>query len=603
MRHLHLYIYFPLLALLATLSACVGEELSRPKGEGTGYLRLTLGDISATVSGEVETKAGNVKTVLTKPEESDLYVKITNTLSGEEVYKETLFSTFPAEGKELPTASYLVEVYTKGEFGTFATDFDAVKGYFVGSKIVSLLPNDEKKVTIDVKWGYSSFYPTLEEDLSVHFVSYKLLVTQDEVSRDITPAVDGLLPFYLLAGKNTTISLEGTNQINEEKTIPLKSWDELPAATEYNLILKSDIPVFELRAEAVHTTNEHEELNGTEIRLTVGDLSGIPTALIKEWKAELVNASGTVVRSFTSNTVEDGVMMDEENPYIPQGTYTLNYTYAYTIGDQEIKENNTQPITVSVPQPNVQLTFAPYTSYTKYKEGDIQGANACTNNIIYDLKASVNVAEELMSKYNGTLSFTYDGKEQTGAVNTYGDGDTSVSEWRMYNASASVSFDGVEIKRDAELHVTGMPYSFNFYDNESALNASDWTQKNVNYEMKKCTIQKDGSNGYLISPKFYMPESIALNYSIQAQYYCAVINPDGKSIDLQVGVTPANTSVATSFNTHTCSGNNNTGVSYGTCTGVLSLSSETSYMSFYHSNSNISLRIDYLCLYEFTLQY
>lgn len=46
MRHIHLYIYLPFFALLATLSACVGEELSAPKGEGTGYLRLTLGDIS-----------------------------------------------------------------------------------------------------------------------------------------------------------------------------------------------------------------------------------------------------------------------------------------------------------------------------------------------------------------------------------------------------------------------------------------------------------------------------------------------------------------------------------------------------------------------------
>ena len=45
MRHIHLYIYLPFFALLATLSACVGEELSAPKGEGTGYLRLTLGDI------------------------------------------------------------------------------------------------------------------------------------------------------------------------------------------------------------------------------------------------------------------------------------------------------------------------------------------------------------------------------------------------------------------------------------------------------------------------------------------------------------------------------------------------------------------------------
>lgn len=34
MRHIHLYIYLPFFALLATLSACVGEESFSPEGGG-----------------------------------------------------------------------------------------------------------------------------------------------------------------------------------------------------------------------------------------------------------------------------------------------------------------------------------------------------------------------------------------------------------------------------------------------------------------------------------------------------------------------------------------------------------------------------------------
>lgn len=55
MRHIHLYIYLPFFALLATLSACVGEELSAPKGEGR--LRLEIASVTAEVSSAMQTKA------------------------------------------------------------------------------------------------------------------------------------------------------------------------------------------------------------------------------------------------------------------------------------------------------------------------------------------------------------------------------------------------------------------------------------------------------------------------------------------------------------------------------------------------------------------
>ena len=91
------------------------------------------------------------------------------------------------------------------------------------------------------------------------------------------------------------------------------------------------------------------------------------------------------------------------------------------------------------------------------------------------------------------------------------------------------------------------------------------------------------------------------NYSLI--YKLKVINVSSKSIDLQIGATSSNASVATDYVTHTCRGDNNTGVSYATYTGTLDLSSDFSYISFYHNRANVSGRIDYLCLYEFSLRY
>jgi hypothetical protein len=156
-----------------------------------------------------------------------------------------------------------------------------------------------------------------------------------------------------------------------------------------------------------------------------------------------------------------------------------------------------------------------------------------------------------------------------------------------------------------------LPYSFDFYNNETALKNSAWTRYNIHYENlevgnrnSKCTIQYDGSNGYLISPKFHIPSSISTSYSIQAQYYRAwLTSVSSRTIDLRVGVTSSNTSVASNYNTHNTPGNNNTGKSYGTYTGELSLSSAASYISFSHNSANVSAQVDYLCLYEFVLQY
>lgn len=104
MRHIHLYIYLPFFALLATLSACVGEELSAPKGEGTGYLRLTLGDISAAVSAEVETKAGTLTLPDTYiPAKTDFMIDIKQGGTSYEGYPKP-FSEIEGQNLELPTS-------------------------------------------------------------------------------------------------------------------------------------------------------------------------------------------------------------------------------------------------------------------------------------------------------------------------------------------------------------------------------------------------------------------------------------------------------------------------------------------------------------------
>ena len=158
MRHIHLYIYLPFFALLATLSACVGEELSAPKGEGR--LRLEIASVTAEVSSATQTKADETATAKTElenlPNAEDFSVKITNA-AGEVVF-DKLVSEIPKEGIPLETGNYTVEAYAGNHQELITT---TLPNYFTGSTTVSIIPGETATASISAKWGYSAVYPVL----------------------------------------------------------------------------------------------------------------------------------------------------------------------------------------------------------------------------------------------------------------------------------------------------------------------------------------------------------------------------------------------------------------------------------------------------------
>lgn len=604
MRHIHLYIYLPFLALLAALSACVGEELSQPKGEGR--LRLEIASVTAEVSSATQTKADETTTVKTElenlPDAKDFSVKVIGA-TGEVAFNKPV-TEVPQAGIPLETGKYTVEVYCGDNQEPITT---TLPKYFTGSTTVSIIPGETATASISAKWGYSAICPVIAEDLAAHYKSYHLDVEVGQTQKSILLNTDNTFPtIYLLAGTNASIHLVGTNYTNKEVSNPLFTETNLPAAKEYTLNVTPDIPVFsfglDTKFELIHTG---DYLDGTKASLTCGDLSGVPTELISEWKATLENAAGEVVRSYTGTDFKGGEMQVENNwPYLPQGDYTLKYSY--TINKEEITEDKTEAKTVHLALvPTFGVEVSANTSYSVYKSQGAAAANSKDGSGIFDIVPTVKISSAILDneKYASLLAITYatdSGQSSTEASPTF-----SNLAWQKHTLTATALFDGGSASASVDCEVTGVPYSFNFYNNEAALKASDWTSVKVNYtSRKKCAIQDNGSNGYLISPKFYMPESISVVYSIQAQYYRAwLANVASRTIELRIGKTSTNESVATDYNTYICPGNNDTGVSYGTYEGTLSLSLEASYISFYHNNADISMQEDRLCLYEFTLQY
>ncbi len=363
-------------------------------------------------------------------------------------------------------------------------------------------------------------------------------------------------------------------------------------------------------------------LTGSTVTVSGTDVSytEMLKELITDSGAKVVNSAGTVVRTLSGAETGE-IPATQDWPYLPQGDYTLKPFFK--IGAEEVIYSTSSPATS--PSPEFSVTAYAETSYSRYTSSDqslkSKANDAGTGDKVMNIQGKVSISDAILGNPNYSnlikASLKYDDKELLSSTsvssNTFEGADQTGQEWRAHPLTASFTFDGVSDNDEVPCHVTGIPYKYDFYNkNLKTIQEAKWTTHNVEYTNKKCTIQYDGSNGYLISPKFYNPSdiSISLQYSIQAQYYRAWgSNVGSKSIELRVGVTSSNGNVASSYNRYTCSGTNNTGLSYSTYynndpNNIQSLSlPKDSYISFYHNNANVEWQIDYLCLYGFELKY
>ena len=590
-------LYIGLLGVL--LAACTNDTFNQESEEGTGYLHFTLGNVDMKFSAMTREETSLLPDELIPPV-SDFMVDIQKDGISIEGFPK-LYSDVTGE-IELAAGSYTV----KADYGENEQIQDTP--YFSGSSTVQIYPGKPTEATINASLANAMLVPSVSESLQNHYSAWTLTIKSGDSSIKLADNENADSYLFAQAGQPVNAVFEGTNILGHES---LHEWTVISSAaaqTKYVIQCDPDIPVFSfgLNAVAEHTTDQSGYLNGTKVSLSFGDLSNVPLSLISNWKATLVNATGEIVRSYTTNNFTNTGEMTIENDwsYLPQGNYTLRYSYI--IDGNEVSEETTanEAKTVTMPMPTFEAAVSAQTSYSVYTSQGAAAANESDGSGIFDIATTTTISPDILNneKYSNLLSVAY-------SLNT-GESATSESptfqnlQWGKHTLTASVSFDGGSASSSTVCEVTGIPYSFNFYKNKSALNNSSWTKVNVEYTNNKCTIQNDGSNGYLISPNFHIPIPLSVDYSIQAQYYRAwLINVSSKSIDLRVGVTSSNSSVATNYITHTCKGDNNTGESYGTYTGILNLSSDFSYISFYHNNVNVSAQIDYLCLYEFTLRY
>lgn len=507
-----------LFTLCYLLTACVAEDLQGPvAGSGEGYLVLQVGSISAEVQSAPLTKATTTLTDL--PETSELMVNIKNE-------KGTVYG-FPKQYAELgtyttlPVGSYTIEAYYGSNSAIQSTP------YFYDSKSIEITATSTTEVSLKPSLANAMLVPVVDEKLQKHYTDWKLEVKVVKVGSndpEVLASKNNIYKLFVAEGSTVQVIFSGQNLIGENTSKESIIISNAAKQTQYTIQCNPEnLPAFTLAttATAVHTTDAENKLNGTSVKVKVESLTGTPIALITDWKSELYNENNTLVRTFIStnapaNYAEHEMTADIDWPYLPQGNYTLKSHLTLGTGETVAA----QETTVKVKAPTFTVTASAYTSYNKYLNGDIDGANACDGSTIYDMKAVPSISQNLLdnSNYNKSSSLKLDG-------NDVSEGNVSSQSWAAHTLEAFYTFDGISMSGHETYHVTGIPYKKDFRTDSST---DGWVFSGTSKYTKNWGIQflyvyrTSGAKNYakLFSPAVYCPDanSIKASYSFGAMF-------------------------------------------------------------------------------------
>ncbi len=293
--------------------------------------------------------------------------------------------------------------------------------------------------------------------------------------------------------------------------------------------------------------SSQEVLTGTAVQLAEIDMTGYPESLITRWGVELYNGSGEIVRSldYTNAGGANGTKMSDignvtmniENdwPYLPQGEYIAKpyIETAYGGGKQYGGESvlNVPALEANKLRPSVSAV----TSYSYYLAGDLDNANReGTGSSIYNISAGINISDKILqnSKYNATVTVVDNSTSGNLSMNarlSSSEGQIllaqyDVAEWKAYQLASYISFDGVTTPQaTTTVHVTGLPYKTIFNNSTS----NGWylykTDYATNGTLRLAVNKTDSSRGYVVSPKYHVPENIRISYLVKAYYYCSLV--------------------------------------------------------------------------------
>lgn len=492
-----------LTALCWALASCSDDTFNREYGEGMGYLRLELGKVDVDFSSTTRADAGSLPDDLI-PATAEFMIDIKQGNKSVDGYPKKYSEL--TEGVELKAGGYTVIAY----YGENEPIQDTP--YFSGSSNVDIYPGNSTSATINAALANAMVTPAVSESLQNHYSEWSLKLEAGEQSIELANQdnKDGYL--FAKAGQSVNAVFEGTNALGNPTSHGWTVISEAIAQTKYVIQCDPDLSIsFGLKAIAEHTQDNSGNLNGTKVTLSFNNLSNVPISLITDWKATLVNATGVEVRRYSTTDFTNTEMEVVDNwTYLPQGDYTLKYSY--TLDGEKVSEEETGAEIITMPLPTFEVEVSAQTSYSVYTSQGAAAANEKDGSGIFDIATTTTISPDILEKYANLLSISY-------SLNS-GESTTPESpifqnlQWGKHTLTASVSFDGSNVTSSVDCDVTGIPYYISFNGNT---NPANWTLSNNGKSGDRLTLKR--GDAYALSPKFNIPGDINVSVNLNAYAY------------------------------------------------------------------------------------
>ena len=285
------------LLLLLTWAACSSDVADSPlSGHGEGRLSLSQIEVELSVMDSPSTKG--TPGSYDAPQAEELTYTITSTSTTEStVYSYSELMASPV----LPVGHYtLTATYGTASMGTTPYLYYSTIFTIQGLQTTTL-------PSFSVPLACAIIRPSVT-DLLPHFKDDVQLSLRDESGTSI--AVTNLTDYYVPAGKNYTLTISGTNQLGESKTVQ-GNVSQASAKTRYILNCSARVPIFSMPNQPDYNAWSYH-IDFTPLTASqISDAAGLSTDkilnnLTYEYSADGGNSwqtfTGTRIANLTPNT-------------------------------------------------------------------------------------------------------------------------------------------------------------------------------------------------------------------------------------------------------------------------------------------------------------
>ena len=472
---------FDTIVLLTTVLlvwACTAEE---PTELPTGNIKFAIG----SVADKTETRA--TPSELGKPLAEKFTLTIQRNGNANPVYDGKF-----VENMDLPVGSYSISAHY-GEDVPIGRDTP----YYIGTAQTEIEQGKTSSVTIPCSVGNALVSVRFGRDdeekarFDKYYTDYGVKVKLGAYSMDITPAQEAS-SIYFPAGSSPQISFYGCLRNDNNRLVSFElSSESLPTTFERadhaivtlylpdpetssvidistveveTVTMEETIPLSWLpipKVQPVHSYDKNGCLEGTNITFT-NSYPGMT------WKAEVTDAENTLYRTIegTGELISTFAANADGWAYLPTGEYTATF-YLNLNG----KTSKTGSRTFTIGNPDIRVKTDCYTSYSLYRNGDVQGANACDPYTVYSPKVNVNIVSSLWQnpKYTASLATTLGGNvinassteaSAEGTTFSFANQENTMPSLDGCNLSASVTFGKAEATGSNTVYITGLPVTF-----------------------------------------------------------------------------------------------------------------------------------------------